>query len=75
MKYDKPSVIKPSVIVGRHPHGVVLNPLEYLLDDDGNLLKFDTQEDAIQFLAEHGVTEFDGFVFEETDIKAERRGQ
>ena len=43
------------ICVWRHPEGVVLNAKEYLLDDKGHPLLFDTKEQAEIFLRGHGV--------------------
>lgn len=58
-----------AVIAGKHINGVVLNPLEYLLDDEGEPLEFETKEAAECYLKEHGCSEedFEGLVFEETE--------
>ena len=55
------------VVVGRHINGITINPLEYLLDEDGEPLVFETEEKAKEFLAEKGFTEEDmhWMVFEE----------
>lgn len=58
------------IAVGRHINGVAINPLEYLLDDEGDLMTFESEEKAKEFLAENGYTEDDMYwmVFEEVDI-------
>lgn len=34
------------IIVGRHINGITLNPLEYLLDRDGGLIVFESEDFA-----------------------------
>ena len=41
-------------IAGRHIEGITLNDLEYLLDENGEILKFPTKEHAVRYLKEHG---------------------
>ena len=55
------------VIVGRHINGITINPLEYLLQDDGNLMVFANEEVAKQFLYDSGFTneDIEYLVFEE----------
>ena len=45
------------IIVGRHIEGIALNGLEYLLDADGNELKFESVEEAKEYLVKNGVSE------------------
>lgn len=56
--------------IGRHINGVILNPLEYLLDENDEIMYFDHYHEADQFLLDHGYTEsdLDSFVFEEVEI-------
>lgn len=42
------------IIVGRSAEGISLNDLEYLLDENGEIMKFKSKEHAIRFLKEHG---------------------
>lgn len=43
-------------VIKRFPHGITLNPPEYLLDEeDGKIREFDTAADAIEFLNLHEV--------------------
>lgn len=37
-------------VIGRHINGIVLNPLEYILDDNGELRLFNTVGDAKKLL-------------------------
>ena len=45
------------IIVGRSAEGISLNDLEYLLDENGEIMKFKSKEHAIRFLKEHGADE------------------
>ena len=49
------------VIVGRHINGITLNPLEYLLHEDGTIMTFPTEDAATAFLKEQGLTDDDIF--------------
>ena len=51
------------IIIGRHINGITLNPLEYVLDEDGELMVFETQDKAKDFLREHG--------FDDEDVHSE----
>jgi hypothetical protein len=55
------------IIVGKHINGVVLNPLEYILDENGWLKKFADKTAAAAFLKEHGADDeaIEELVFEE----------
>ena len=57
------------IAVGRHINGITINPLEYLLDDEGDLMTFESEEKAKEFLAEKGFSKEDMYwmVFEEVD--------
>jgi hypothetical protein len=57
------------IIVGRHINGITLNDLEYLLDYKGNIMEFESEEDAKKFLVNAGCTEDEMyyFVFEENE--------
>ena len=57
------------IAVGRHINGITINPLEYLLDDEGDLMTFESEEKAKELLAEKGFSEEDMYwmVFEEVD--------
>lgn len=58
------------IVVGRHINGITLNPLEYLLDEEGDPLIFESEGSAKKYLAEKGFTEEDMYwmVFEEVDV-------
>ena len=45
------------VIIGRHINGITLNPLEYLLDNSGNVMEFENEDTAKAFLKENGITD------------------
>lgn len=53
------------VIVGAHPYGITLNAMEYVVDDDGNVIEFGDEDKARDFLRRHGVSdgEMDGMYF------------
>lgn len=55
------------IIIGRHINGIFLNPLEYVLDEHGELMVFETEDKAKSFLREHGFDDEDMefLVFEE----------
>ena len=57
-----------AVMVGRHIHGITLNPLEWLLDEDGYELIFDDIDTAKQYLKSKGLTdeEIEWLVFRES---------
>ncbi len=40
-------------IIAQHINGIFLNPVEYALDADGNVLKFKNQDEAINFMYEN----------------------
>jgi hypothetical protein len=43
------------IIVGKHINGITINPLEYLLDDDGKVMEFINEDAAKAFLKEKGL--------------------
>lgn len=45
--------------IGRPIEGITLNGNEYVLDDDGELMTFDSVEDALDFLKACGLTDED----------------
>jgi hypothetical protein len=59
-------------VISRFQHGISLNPREFILDDDGNVRKFESRETAVKFLLEAGVPEdsIDESIFidEEQDV-------
>lgn len=40
-------------IIWRHQEYITINPKEYLLDNHGKIMKFDTAEQAINYLNKH----------------------
>lgn len=42
------------IIVGRSSEGISLNDLEYLHDENGDIMKFKSKEHAIKYLKDHG---------------------
>lgn len=46
-----------SVCIGRHINGITINPLEFILDDDGNERVFDNEETAKAWLVEMGFSD------------------
>lgn len=57
--------------IGRPINGVTINGLEYVLDDEDELMLFDSIEEAKEFLRENGIDddeiEAEGIEFEEVD--------
>jgi len=50
------------IVAWRHPHGITINPREYLLDnndvvEDREVLKFKDEEEARKYLSDHGVSD------------------
>ena len=58
------------VIIGRAAGGVSINGLEYLLDEKGQEMTFDSERAAREYLREHGIpeSEIEGMAF----IRVER---
>lgn len=58
-----------SVLIKRPINGITINGFEYVLDENGNEITFDTLKDAKTFLAQHGYDEntidAEGIEFEE----------
>ena len=42
------------IIVARHIGGITINDYEYLLDENGDIMKFKSKEHAIKYLKDHG---------------------
>ena len=61
------------VIVGKHINDVSINPLEYVLDVNGNVMQFPDEESAKSFMKDNGFTDDDvyWFVFETVDDMSE----
>jgi len=59
------------VIVGRHINGVIINPLEFLLDEKGEVMSFTSEGAAKTFLKGKGLTDddIDGLVFQSDNIR------
>ena len=59
------------IMIGRPINGITINGLEYALDENGEPMKWATEEQARQFLADHGIgdneIEGSGIVFEEEE--------
>ena len=47
------------IAVGKHINGITINGLEYLLDDYGEVMTFDTEHDAREYLARQGMSDDD----------------
>jgi hypothetical protein len=45
------------VVITRFIEGITLNPKEYILDDNNEVMQFDDEESARAFLLNHGVPE------------------
>ena len=54
-----------AVLVGRPINGISINGLEYVLNENGEPVKWATEKQARLFLKEHGITEKE---IEETGI-------
>ena len=56
------------IIIGRHQEGVTLNPLEYILNEDGSVKKFSSEKEAKDFLLSKDIPAdaLDDFYYEET---------
>ena len=39
-----------AILIGRHQEGISLNPLEFILNDDGTAMEFKSPKHATQFL-------------------------
>ena len=55
---------KSAVTVGRPINGISLNGVEWILDENGDAMRFGSVREAKQFLREHGITDFSGILFE-----------
>lgn len=56
--------------IGRHINNITLNGLEYILDNENNILYFDTHSGAEKFLLNNGYSEadLDIFVYDECTV-------
>ncbi len=61
------------VQIARAIEGVTINGKEYLLDNNGNIMNFENEENAILFLKENGFSDYsnedfqNSFFFEEIE--------
>ena len=57
------------IIVGRAINGISLNGLEYILNDDGSVMQFESQDAAKEFLKGHGYrkNDLENLIFAEED--------
>jgi len=51
------------IIVGRHINGITINPLEYLLDENGLVMEFINEDSATAFLKDKGFSDDDIYWF------------
>lgn len=57
------------IIVARHEEGIGLNPLEYLLDENGDVMLFKNKNEAIRFLKNKGASNDDLYFLKFLDAK------
>ena len=59
------------VVVGRHINGITINPLEYLLNDIGEIIVFRSEGRAKEYFKNQGWTDEQIYwlVFEETEAE------
>lgn len=68
------SVLKarPQILIGKPINGISINGLEYVLDDDGNTMKFTCVAKVQEYLKANGISEDEademGIVFVEEDL-------
>jgi len=43
------------IVIGRYINGVVLNPMEYVLDENNDLKSFESEFKAKQYLLDRGM--------------------
>jgi hypothetical protein len=62
------------ITVGRHINGITLNGLEYLLDDNGEIMQFRSKGKAKKWLFDAGCSadELYWLVFEQVKVDKER---
>lgn len=62
---------RPQILIGKPINGISINGLEYVLDDDGNVMKFTCVAKAKEYLEANGISEDEademGIVFEEEE--------
>lgn len=49
--------------IARHQEHITINPLEYVLDNKGNVMKFKTKAKAKAYLTKKGVKNLEGIYF------------
>lgn len=63
--------VRPQILIGKPINGISINGLEYVLDDDGNVMKFTCVAKAKEYLEANGISEDEademGIVFEEEE--------
>ena len=60
------------IIVGRHIEGIALNGLEYLLNEySGRALKFESVEEAKEYLVKNGVSEEEMYYLKFIEVEEE----
>ena len=52
------------IVVGRHINGITINQLEYLLNDEGDLMVFASEEKAKEYLLRNGFSDDDVYWME-----------
>ncbi len=53
--------------IARYINNISINGKEFILDDKNKIIEFDTIDKAKEYLEEHGITEFEGFDFDEIE--------
>ena len=46
---------KPTISIGRHPENITLNPLEFILDENDEVMEFINNQEALDFLSTHDI--------------------
>jgi len=46
---------EPTINIGRHPENITLNPLEFILDDQDEVMEFINDQEALDFLRTHDI--------------------
>ena len=46
---------EPTINIGRHPENITLNPLEFILDDQDEVIEFINDQEALDFLRTHDI--------------------
>ena len=55
--------------IGRYINGITLNPMEFVLDERGNIKTFESINSAKTFLMKVGINNFEGYYFEREEEK------